>query len=122
MRELDYLTRDDEPEDESDMPDFLKEDPDPKAFDNWGNTGADWEAEAHAAEMAETEGDTTGEPAQSGSPPPAKPDAPGTTGERRSTRHPPHPTTRTAGDAAKEAKTPSKLSRLCAFAKRCVGR
>jgi type II secretory pathway pseudopilin PulG len=55
MRELDYLTRDDEPEEDGPIPDFLQEDSDPKAFDNWGNKAADWEAEATAEEQAEIE-------------------------------------------------------------------
>lgn len=53
-RELDYLTRDDGPEDESNMPDFLKEEPDTAAaVEAWGNDPVEWEKEALTIEKAE---------------------------------------------------------------------
>jgi hypothetical protein len=123
MRELDYLTRDDDYDDDAPVPDFLKEDPDPKAFDKWGDVGADWEAEAHAADLAELSdaGITNDEPTKAGPSTPVDPDAADKKPEKPPSRHPPHGGSRAHCDAAKATPKQSATSRLRALAKRCFG-
>jgi phosphatidylserine/phosphatidylglycerophosphate/cardiolipin synthase-like enzyme len=54
LRELDYLTRDDQPEIDSPIPDFLKEEPDTEAaVEAWGNDPVEWLAEALEIEKVE---------------------------------------------------------------------
>jgi hypothetical protein len=87
-KDLDYLTRDDEPEQDGPIPDYLAEDSDPNAFDNWGNEGVAWEAEARAAEQAELAGGVTTNPGTGTEHEPKQPGHTGGKGEGHPTGHP----------------------------------
>ncbi|HEY9774446.1 MAG TPA: phospholipase D-like domain-containing protein [Planktothrix sp.] len=108
LKELDYLTRDDEQEEDGPIPDFLASDPDPNAFDNWGNEGVEWEAEAAAAEKAEQAGAIT-----------TTPEPKGKGGEHKA---PPKGSAKTGETATKGAPKKTVGARICAKVRSVVSR